>query len=84
MIEYLRRQGYSIPRISRELGISRITVKRYLENPQKGKYCRLEPYISKLDSYKEYIKSRLKDYSEIKRNYEVFYLLKTEEILVIL
>lgn len=65
MIEYLRRQGYSIPRISRELGISRITVKRYLENPQKGKYCRLEPYISKLNSYKEYIKSRLKDYPDI-------------------
>jgi len=65
MIEYLRRKGYSIRRISRELGISRLTVKRYLENPGKDKYLRTEPYISKLDPYKEYIKGRLGDYPDI-------------------
>lgn len=65
MIEYLRRQGYSIRRISRELGISRITVKRYLENPRKEKYCRKKLYTSKLDPYKEYITKRLKDYPDI-------------------
>ncbi len=65
MIEYLRRQGYSIRRISRQLGISRITVKRYLENPGKEKYCRIKPYTSKLDPHREYITNRLKDYPEI-------------------
>jgi len=65
MIEYLRRQVYSIRRISRELGISRITVKRYLENPGKEKYRRKKPYTSKLDPYKEYITKRLKDYPDI-------------------
>lgn len=61
----LKQKGYAIRKISRELGINRITVKRYLANPQKEKYHRLMPYPSKLSSYKEYILKRLKEYPDI-------------------
>ena len=65
MIEYLKEKGYGIRKISRELGIHRLTVKQYLGNPQKERYCRVVPYKSKLDSYKGYISSRLKDYPDM-------------------
>jgi transposase len=65
MIEQLKVEGCSIRKISRELGMSRITVKRYLENPGKKKYCRKEPYKTKLDPFKGHIKNRLKDYPNI-------------------
>lgn len=65
MIEHLKRQGYGIRKIARQLGISRTTVKRYLEDPQKSRYCRKTPYFSKLDSFKEYITARLTDFPDI-------------------
>lgn len=65
MIEHLRRQGYSIRRIARQLGISRNTVKRYLQNPQRSRYYRKVPYLSKLDSLKEYLTTRLRDFPDI-------------------
>jgi len=65
MIGYLRSKGYGIRKIARELGISRITVKRYLEGPNMPKYCRTAPYISKLNSYKEHIANRLQEYPDL-------------------
>lgn len=65
VIEELRRRGYSNRKIARELGISRTTVKQYLENPQKPRYCRTVPYPSKMDSYKEYLEGRLREYPDI-------------------
>lgn len=65
MIRNLEQQGYPIRKIARETGISRITVKRYLENPNKVAYHRVAPYVSKLDTYKQYINTRLTDYPEI-------------------
>lgn len=65
MIEHLKRQGYSIRRIARELGISRNTVKRYLQDPQRSRYHRKVAYLSKLDSFKEYITTRLRDFPDI-------------------
>ncbi len=65
MIEYLKQQGYSIRRIARELGINRKTVRSYLENPQRQRYCRQAPYVSQLDGYRDYLRGRLHDYPDI-------------------
>ncbi|MEW6557931.1 MAG: IS21 family transposase [Elusimicrobiota bacterium] len=65
MIRYLREKGYSIRRISRELGISRRAIRKYLQDSTRPKYVRELPYNSKLELYKAYIKERLNDYPDI-------------------
>jgi transposase len=58
-IRVLSRQGKSIRAISRTLGVSRNTVRRYLRTQGLPRYRR-EPQASKLDSYKQYIDERVK------------------------
>lgn len=51
-IHSLVRKGYSQRRIAHELGISRKTVRKYLEHPElAGKYVQRKPRPSKLDPY---------------------------------
>ncbi len=61
-IRVLHRQGRSIRSISRELSISRETVRKYLRAPdlQPG-YGPRRRRASKLDPFKEYIRQRLRD-----------------------
>src|SRR5579883_1700879 len=59
-IRVLRRQGWSIRAIARETGLSRVTVRRYLEDPgAAARYGPREPRPTKLDAYVEYILARV-------------------------
>jgi transposase len=58
-IGILHRQGLSNREISRQLGISRNTVRRYLDNHQKSCYQRENTRMSKLEPWKEWIKQRV-------------------------
>jgi transposase len=58
-VRVLRRQGKSIRAIARELGLSRVTVRRYLRDPQAQRYGPREPRPTKLGPYIEYVLSRV-------------------------
>lgn len=58
-IKILHRQGLGIRSISRRLGISRNTVKRYLFNDKKPEYKSRPSRYSKLDPFKGYIHQRI-------------------------
>lgn len=58
-IRVLRRQGKGIREIARELGVSRITVRRYLKDPERRHYGPREPRPTKLASHHEYLQSRI-------------------------
>lgn len=58
-IKILQRQGYSIRAISRELGISRNTVRQYLRNEAEAGYKLRTARPSKLEPWKEYIRGRI-------------------------
>jgi len=59
-IRVLRRQGWSIRAIARETGLSRVTVRRYLEDPGAAtRYGPREPRPTKLGPYGEYLLARV-------------------------
>lgn len=59
-IQVLKKQGQSIKAISRELGISRNTVKKYLDSEDTTpQYQRTSYRPSKLDPFKDYIQQRI-------------------------
>src|SRR6185437_9515935 len=59
-IRVLRRQGWSIRAIARETSLSRVTVRRYLQDPgAAGRYGPREPRPTKLGPYIEYILGRI-------------------------
>tara|TARA_R110002167_G_C12660912_1_gene649898 strand:- start:849 stop:1877 length:1029 start_codon:yes stop_codon:yes gene_type:complete len=58
-IMILKRQGYSIRRIARELGISRNTVRTYLRSGQSPRYSPRPGRPSILTNFKPYIQSRI-------------------------
>ena len=59
-VRVLRRQGWSIRAIARETGLSRVTVRRYLEQPETVKgYGPRAPRPGKLDEFKGYLQSRI-------------------------
>lgn len=58
-IMILKRQGYSIRSIARELGISRNTVRAYLRTGKSPGYSPRPGRPSKLDVFKPYIQSRI-------------------------
>jgi len=59
-IQIFRSQNLSISAIARRLGIAPNTVRKYLTKER----CQMEKH-SKLDPFKDYIVSRLNEYSEI-------------------
>ena len=58
-IQVMHRQGKSIKAISRELGVSRNTVRRYLRTPQVPEYPARSARTTKLDPYHRCRSSRL-------------------------
>ncbi|SPY08728.1 helix-turn-helix domain-containing protein [Oligella urethralis] len=63
-IQVLKKRGQSIKAISRETGISRNTVKKYLnEKSTAPQYHRRANRVSKLDPYKPYIHQRIQSAS---------------------
>jgi len=58
-IHVLRRQGKSIRAIAKELGLSRVTVRRYLADPKARRYGPREGRPTKLGPYIEYLHARI-------------------------
>ena len=58
-IQILHQQGKSIKAITRELGVSRNTVRKYLQQNTTPQYQRIQPRISILDPYKPYLLQRV-------------------------
>ena len=59
-IRVLKRQGWSIRAIARETGLSRVTVRRYLEDPEASeRYGPREARPTKLGAYTQYILGRI-------------------------
>jgi transposase len=56
------RQGMSISQIAREEGLSRITVRKYVQTDVPPAYVRSKDKESKLDPFKPFIRERLKEY----------------------
>jgi transposase len=61
LVNYLHAKGYSQRLIGRLLGISRGTVRRYLENTELPNWQPRKPSASKLDIYRDYLHTRWKD-----------------------
>ncbi len=67
-IKILHKQGMSSRAIARELGISRNTVKRYLQaKSEPPKYTPRPAVASLLDEYRDYIRQRIADAHPYKR-----------------
>ncbi len=60
-IQILQKQGKGIRQIAKELGLSRNTVKKYLNSKKPPKYQSKQKLPSKLDPYKVYLDKRIKD-----------------------
>ena len=58
-VRVLARRGAKVKQIARELGISKNTVKRYLRDPQAGRYGPRAPRPRKLDAHLEYLQERI-------------------------
>jgi transposase len=59
-VRVLQRQGKSIRAIARETGLSRVTVRRYLQDPEAARrYGPREPRATKLDGHTEYLRARI-------------------------
>lgn len=58
-VRVLARRALKVKQIARELGISKNTVKRYLRDPQAGRYKPRAPRARKLDGYLEYLRERV-------------------------
>jgi transposase len=55
----LKRQGKSIREIARELGVSRVTVRRYLRDPTRKGYKPRKPSKRKLEEHTSYLQERI-------------------------
>jgi transposase len=58
-IRVLRRQGKGIRAIARELGVSRLTVRRYVRDASAARYGPRKPRPTKLDAFTEYVLKRV-------------------------
>ena len=58
-VRVLVRRGVKLKEIARELGISKNTVKRYVRDPQAGRYKSRAPRPRKIDAYLEYLRERV-------------------------
>jgi transposase len=65
-IRVMRRQGRSIRAIARETGLSRVTVRRYLQDPQgAARYGPREPRATKLGAYCVFRRIVTDDFGEV-------------------
>ena len=55
----LHQQGFSIRKIARELGCSRNTVRKYIEQKRLPSYTPRTPVPSKLEPFKDYLQQRI-------------------------
>ena len=60
-IKILHKQGMSSRAIARELGISRNTVKRYLQAKSEPPKYTPRPAVASPDEYRDYIRQRIAD-----------------------
>jgi transposase len=59
-IRVLKRQGWSIRAIARETGLSRVTVRRYLQDPKAAeRYGPREPRPTKVGPHIDYLLGRV-------------------------
>jgi transposase len=58
-VRVLARRGGKVKQIARELGVSRNTVRRYLRDPDAGRYKPRAARAKKLDPFREYLQSRI-------------------------
>lgn len=59
-IRVLKRQGWSLRAIARETGLSRVTVRRHLEDPERAlRYGPREPRLTKLGPHTGYLRERI-------------------------
>ena len=58
-VRVLARRGVKVKQIARELGVSKNTVRRYLRDPQAGRYKARAPRPRKLDLYRQYLQERI-------------------------
>jgi len=58
-VRVLKRQGKSIRAIARELGLSRVTVRRYLRKVGAQRYGPREPRPTKLGPHAQYVRARV-------------------------
>ena len=59
-VRVLKRQGHSIRAIARETGLSRVTVRRYLQDPTATvRYGPRAPRAGKLDGHRDYLLARI-------------------------
>ena len=73
-IQILHQQGMSQRRIAKALGISRVTVKRYLENGiDTPKYTQRDKVISILEAYKSFLHSRIAQAKPVHLSAEVLF-----------
>ncbi|EQN26711.1 hypothetical protein G686_02075 [Escherichia coli HVH 6 (3-8296502)] len=73
-IKILHKQGMSSRAIARELGISRNTVKRYLQaKSEPPKYTPRPAVASLLDEYRDYIRQRIADAHPYKIAYSALF-----------
>ena len=63
-IHRLEQAGYKQRKIARQLGISRLTVKKYLQNPKRSR-VKSAGRASKLDAYRDLIKHCLEKDPEV-------------------
>lgn len=64
-IRTLGKKGLSQRAIARTLEVSRNTVRRYISEDDLPRYHRTAPYLSILDSYKDHLTERLKEYPKL-------------------
>ena len=58
-IRVLKRQGKGVRAIARELGVSHMTVRRYLKNASARRYSARKVRVRKLDPFHEYLQARV-------------------------
>jgi transposase len=67
-IQVLSRQGKGIREIARETGVARNTIPSILRGDNDGHYGPRVPRPTKLDAYKDYLRTRLEQAGEIRLN----------------
>ncbi len=58
-IQIMYKQGYSLKKISRELGYSINTIRKYIHEAHRPKYKSKPAKVSKLEVYKAYLHQRI-------------------------